>query len=112
MTMLQPEPFLAGTFAEMRCSISLDDSVDTQVDVKVLWLQDGVELHETVRVRILPTRLVGGSDYHSLLQFSTLGSESDSGQYMCQSTVFPTENRNYISNATEAVSLSLSLTGN
>ena len=109
--MLQPEPYLAGMLAEMRCSISLDDSVDSEVDVEVLWLQDGVELHETVRIKPLAARLVENSHYQSSLQFSTLSSTSDNGNYMCLSTVYPTENKNYISNGTEGASLSLSLTG-
>lgn len=105
------EPYLAGMFAELRCSISLDDSVDTQVDIVVLWLKDGVELNETVRVRVLPTRLIGSSLYHSLLQFSTLSSSSDGGDYTCTTTVFPTESRDYITNGTGTASLSFTLTG-
>lgn len=109
--MPQPEPHLAGMFAEMRCSISLDDAVDTQVDAAVSWVKDGEELNETVRVRILSARLVGGSRYDSLLQFSTLSSSIDSGDYMCISTIFPTENGYYITNTTEMASFSLTVTG-
>ena len=109
--MTEPEPYLSGMFAEMRCSIDLADSVDTQVDVEVMWLKDGVELSETTRVRPLPTHSIGSSRYRSLLQFGTLSSRADGGEYTCLSTVFPTEKREYISNVTATTSALLSMTG-
>ena len=112
VTMTEPEPYFSGMFAEMRCSIDLADSVDTQVDVEVMWLKDGVELSETARVRALPTHSIGSSGYRSLLQFSTLSRGADGGEYTCLSTVFPTEKREYISNATATTSAPLSMTGN
>lgn len=107
----QAGPFLAGMSAEVRCSITLDDAVDTQIDVAVVWQKDGGELSETVRVRALPPRLVGGSRYDALLQFSTLSSSTDSGNYMCISTAFPTENRSFITNTTETGSFSFTVIG-
>lgn len=112
MTVPQSEPYLAGMLAELRCSISLDDAINTQVAVAVLWQRNGEGLNETVRVRTLPPRPVRGSSYDALLQFSTLSSITDSGNYMCISTVFPTENANYITNSTEMTSFSFSVTGN
>ena len=108
----QLEPYLAGMFAELECSISWDSEViDTQVDVVVMWEKDGEELNETVRVRALPLHLLGSSHYSALLQFNTLSSSADSGNYMCRSTVFPTENRNYITNSTGRTSFSLIIAG-
>lgn len=111
VTVSQSEPYHAGMFAELRCSIDLDSGIDTQVDVAVVWQKDGVELNETVRVRALSPHLVGDSRYDTLLQFSTLSSSIDSGNYMCMSTIFPTENRNYITNSTETTSIEISVTG-
>lgn len=111
MTVTQPGPYVAGMFAEIRCSVTLNDTFDTPVDVEVLWLKNGIELSESVRVMVMHSHLVGPSLYHSLLQFSTLSSSTDSGLYTCVSNVFPTENSNYISNSTGEASLSLHLTG-
>ena len=111
MGISQSEPYLAGTFAELRCTISLSSAVDTPVGVAVVWQKDGGEVNETVRIRALPPRLVGSSRYDALLQFSTLSSSTDSGNYMCRSTVFPTQSINYITNSTEVFSFSLSITG-
>lgn len=99
-------------FATMKCSIELTEAVDTQVDVEVVWLKDGLELSETVRVRALPTHSIGSSGYRSLLQFSTLSSGEDIGEYTCMSTIFPTEKKKYISNATSTTSAPLSMIGN
>lgn len=107
----QPEPYLAGMFAELRCSISLDDAIDTRVAVAVLWQRDGEELNETVRVRKLPPQEVGSSRYDALLQFSTLSSTIDSGNYMCVGTVSSTANRNYITNSSGTTPFLFSVTG-
>ncbi len=107
----QSEPYLAGMFMELRCSINLDDAVDTRVDVSVMWQKDGEVVNETDRVRILPARLVGGSRYDSSLQFNTLSSNVDSGAYMCISIAFPTESTNYITNSTQTASFSISVVG-
>ena len=108
---VQSGPYLAGMLAELRCSVTLDDTVDTQVSVDVAWRRNGGELSETVRVRSLPARMVGGSRYDALLQFSTLSSSVDSGSYMCISTVFPMESRDYITNTTQTTSFSFSVAG-
>ncbi len=107
----QSEPYLAGMYAELRCSISLDNAVDTPVGVAVAWLKDGRELNGTVRVQEIPLRVVGGFRYDASLRFSTLSTNTDSGNYMCSSTVFPTENGNYITNSTETSSFALAVTG-
>jgi hypothetical protein len=97
--------------AELRCSVSLDRAIDTPVGVAVEWFKGGEELNETVRVRKLSPHMVGNSRYDALLQFSTLSSSADNGNYVCSSTVFPTEDANYITNGTETVSFSFSISG-
>ena len=109
--MRQSEPHIAGMTAALQCYVNLDDAIDTQVDIAVEWQKDGGELNETIRVRALPPVLVGGSRYDALLQFSTLSSSTDSGNYMCLATVFPTESEGYIMNRTDTTSYILSVTG-
>ena len=93
-------PYLAGMLTELRCSVDFGDSVDTMVDVSVVWERNGAALSETARVRTVSPRAVGASRYDALLQFSTLSSSADGGSYACRSTIFPTENTNYITNST------------
>lgn len=112
MEVSQPGPYLAGMFAEMRCTVTVDDAIDTQISVMVQWQKDGRELVIGNRITALPANLVGGSRYDALLQFSTLSSSTDSGNYVCTSTVFPTESRNYIANTTESSNVSFSIAGN
>ena len=109
--MRQSEPHIAGMTAALQCFVNLDDAIDTQVDIAVEWQKDGGELNETIRVRALPPVLVGGSHYDALLQFSTLSSSIDSGNYMCLATVFPTESERYLMNRTDTTSYILSVTG-
>ena len=111
MGVTQPEPYLAGMFTELRCNVSLSNAVDSPVDVSVIWQKDGRVINEAVRVRVVPPRLVGGSRYESLLQYNTLSSNTDSGNYMCISTVYPTQNSNYIRNNTESAAISITVAG-
>ena len=111
MTVSQSEPYLAGMFAELRCSINLDNSVDTLTDIEVTWQKDGVEVNNTARVQKLSPRFAGGSRYDALLRYNTLSSSADSGNYLCTSTVYPTENRDYITNITGMASFPFSVAG-
>lgn len=107
----QLEPYLAGMFAELRCSIILDDVVDTSVDIEVVWQRNGVVLSETDRITTLPARLIEDYHYESSLQFSTLSSSMDNGNYICIGTVFPTAERMFIDNSTATATFSISVTG-
>ena len=86
--------------AQLRCSISFDNAVDTDVAVAVTWQINGMDLNETVRIRALQPVLVGSTRYDTILQFDTLSSTSDSGSYMCTATLYPAEAINYITNIT------------
>ena len=112
MSVTQSEPYLAGMFAELRCSVIItSNAVDTPINVAVVWQKNGMEQDETDRVRILQPHLVGGLRYDGVLQFSTL-STTDSGNYMCISTISPAENGIYITNLTETASFSFTISGN
>lgn len=107
----QLEPYLAGMLAELHCSITIDDSIDTPVDVAAVWQRNGEEVTETLRVQTLRPHLEQGLQYDALLQFSTLSSSTDSGNYLCISTVLPRDENVYILNSTQSASFSLIVTG-
>lgn len=94
------DAYLAGMPAELRCTINLDDAIDTAVGIAVKWQVDGMDLSGTLRSRTLESVLVGDSSYDSILQFDTLSSTSDSGNYMCTATLYPVEAMSYITNTT------------
>ena len=107
----QSEPYLAGMLVVLQCSITIDDAIDTPIDVAVMWQRNGERVTETLRVQTQPPRLVGGSQYDALLQFNTLSSSTDSANYMCISSVSPSDADVYISNSTQTSSILLTVTG-
>lgn len=107
----QSDVYLAGMSEQIRCSISFDESVDTAVAAQVTWQINGMDLSGTVRRRTLQPVLVGNTRYDSSLQFDTLSSVSDSGNYMCTATLYSVEATNYITNATGTVTYMFIVTG-
>ena len=86
--------------AQLQCSINFDSAVDTSVAVEVAWQINGMYLNGTVRRRSLQPVLIGSSRYDAIVQFDTLSSISDSGNYVCTAILYPIEAMNYITNAT------------
>ena len=96
---------------EIRCSINLDNVVNTVVGVSITWQVNGMDLNVTDRSRALQPVLVGDSRYSATLQFDTLSSTSDSGNYMCAATVYPDEATSYITNSTAMAAYTFTVTG-
>lgn len=111
MESLQPQPFLSGMFVQIRCSITIDDSVDIPIDVAVQWERNGEAINATSRVMPLPIRMVGTSTYESILQLNTLSRTEDSGQYVCSSVLESSANRNYSISNSFAYSYQLIIAG-
>ena len=96
---------------ELQCTINLDDAVDTAVDVEVVWLINGMNVNGTVRRRVLQPIMMGDSLYQAILQYDTLSSTSDSGNYMCTATLYPTEATGYITNVTGTATYTFTVIG-
>ena len=107
----QSEEYLAGMSAQLRCSINFDSAVDTSVAAEVVWQINGMYLNGAVRRRSLQPVLMGSTRYDAVLQFDTLSSISDSGNYVCTVTLYPVEAMSYITNATAVAMYVLSVTG-
>lgn len=108
----QPGPYLAGMSAELHCSVTLDEVLDTAVGVEVVWQRNGKVLGETERVEVLPARLTEDYRYESLLRFNTLSSSSDNGDYICTGTVFSTSKDTFLTSTTGRITISFSVSGN
>ena len=97
---------------DMRCSVTLDNTLDTNIGIMVTWQRNGVDLNDTDRITISQQQqpaMMG--DYDTLLRFDTLSSTSDSGNYVCSATLYPTESRDYISNSTGTTSYTVTVIG-
>ena len=112
ITAIQSDIYLAGMPFNLRCSVTLENTVDADIGVEVLWQRNGINLKDTARIQISQQQqpaLMG--DYESLLRFDTLSSISDSGDYVCSAILYPTESRGYISNNTGSTSFTMTVIG-
>lgn len=107
----QSDANVAGMPAELRCTVDFDDTVDTAVAVEVMWLINEMNLNGTVRRRALQPVMMGDSRYQATLQFDTLSSTFDSGNYMCTATLYPTEAMTYIANVTRTTAYTFTVIG-
>ncbi len=107
----QPDANIAGMPAELRCTIDFDDAVDTAVAVEVMWLINGINVNGTVRRRVLQPVMMGDSRYQAILQYDTLSSIADSGNYMCAATLYPTEATPYTTNVTRTATYAFTVIG-
>ena len=107
----QSDSIVAGMPAELQCAINFDDAVDTTVAVEVVWLINGMNVNGAVRRRALQPVMMGDSRYQAILQYDTLSSTSDSGNYMCTVTLYPTEATGYITNITRTATYIFTVIG-
>lgn len=75
------------------------------------WQRNGVDLNNNVRITTSQQQPALAGDYDTLLQFDTLSSTYDSGNYVCSATLYPTESSNYISNSTGTTTYTITVIG-
>ena len=109
---IQPEPYISGMLAELRCFINTDDAVDIPINVEVTWERNGAVINGTSsRVIPLPPRMLGSTSYGAILQFNTLSGSFDSGTYTCTSILSSSTNGSYTISTSESISYQLSVVG-
>ena len=111
ITAIQSDVYLAGMPFELRCSVTLDNSIDTRISVMFAWQRNGVDLSDTVRITTSQQQPALVGDYDALLQFDTLSSTHDSGNYVCSAALYSTEIRDYISNSTGTTTYTITVIG-
>ena len=108
------QPTYNGTVFNLTCTIVLDPSVDTGVNVTERW-SDSDSTLTTDRMRcisITGTVLVSTLTYQTVLTFDPLGNNSrDGDSYICEATVIPDTESNYILGTTGMGDYELSVTG-
>ncbi len=93
----------------LRCLVTLGKTVDTDIGVEVSWQRNGINLEDTARIQTSQQVLMG--HYESFLQFDSLSSTFDSGDYVCSAILYPTESRDDISNNTGSTSYFMTVIG-
>ena len=84
------QSYLAGSTLTITCDINVLLSVNTPVNVEMMWSKDSDEIFsENVesRINITTATETSPSHYHTQLVFSTLSSSMDSGNYECSVTI-------------------------
>lgn len=74
---------LAGSPLTITCDVYVGDQVDTPILVDVEWTLSGDPLDSDERVMISNATQTGYNNYRSQVDFSTLSSTMDSGNYIC-----------------------------
>ena len=112
ITATQSDVYLAGMPFELRCSVTLDNTIDTRISVIFAWWRNGVGLNDTVRITTSQQQPALVGDY-DVLRFDTLSSTYDSGNYACSATLYSTdhESRHYISNSTGTTIYTITVIG-
>ena len=112
ITAIQSYAHLAGMPFVLQCLVILDIPVDTNVGIAVMWQRNGVVLNDSDRIITSQQQqppLMG--EYNALLQFDTLSSTSDSGNYVCTAVVYPNGSKDYISQSTGSTSYTIAVIG-
>jgi len=113
---VQPQPY-NGTYFNLSCTIVLNLTVDTAVNVTGTWLKSGIELttNDTTCITVSDTQLVmyNPPKYQTLLQFEPLGNNpTDGGTYVCEATVIPYPDAQFVTNTTARDRYQLDVQGN
>ena len=103
-------PLYEGTPQTLTCSVTLPDTVETDVTVTVDWTLDSTPITSSDRVEVSPVSSVR-SPFMSTLRLSPL-IMTDAGQYSCQATA--TSSSPYIPDSDQGLSSeeTLTVTGN
>ena len=74
---------LAGSPLTITCDIYVDEQVNTPISVDVEWTMSYDVLVSNERVTVGDVYQIGFNEYRSVVDFSTLSSTYDSGNYNC-----------------------------
>ena len=97
------QSYLAGSTLTITCDINVLLSVNTPVNVEMMWSKDGDEtFSENVesRINITAATETSPSHYHTQLVFSTLSSSMDSSNYECSVTINSNDSLLYVEDST------------
>ncbi len=95
----------------MTCSIVLNESVDTTVEIGIIWRKGGETVSTGGRTSVSDTLSVGETSYMSTLTISPVDSTTDSGHYSCAVTVKPTPTSTFIVMATAEDTTTITVAG-
>ena len=79
--------FYAGSRQTLTCMVLLDELVDTQVNVSILWHKSGVLISNNSRISVSDVSQISNRVYQVRVTFSPVSMTLDSGQYSCETSV-------------------------
>ncbi len=100
-----------GTTLQMTCSIVLSESVDTTVEVGIVWRKGGETVSTGGHSSVSDTMSVDETSYESTLTISPVDSTTDNGHYSCAVTVRPTPTSTFIVMATAEDTMTITVAG-
>jgi len=102
--------YLAGEPLELVCYIELHPAVDSAVTVFAMWLRNSVQLNNSTRIAISDPIATDLHHHESNIQFVSLSTTVDSGNYSCTVTIIGTTS-SYIGSASGTTEYMISVRG-
>ena len=81
---------VTGTYIDIDCTATFSDAIDTEVDIVVMWTQNGgPSLTNTSAITITPVTMVSSTVYISRLRINQLMTGNDGDMFQCTVSVQP-----------------------
>ena len=81
---------ISGTYIDIDCTANISDAIDTEVDIVVVWTQNGgPSLTNTSAITISPVTMVSSTVYSSRLRINQLMTGNDGDVFQCTVSVQP-----------------------
>ena len=100
-----------GTYIDLVCTVTINDAVDTDVNVNIEWSRNGGStLMNSSDYSISPISLISGQ-YISIIRIEELMMIDNGATYTCSVSIQPSSLSSYISGSNGYSSITLSVEG-
>ena len=104
-------PLYAGTALTLTCTATLNEAIDTLVDVTAVWKIAGGTVTTDGRRDISDVTQTSNLVYQTTITISPLSDMMDNGQYECEYVVSPNSYSTYVLRGTGSGSITLMIEG-
>ena len=106
-----PNPTLVeGTYIDLVCTVTINDAVDTDVNVIIEWSRNGGSLMNSPDYSISPISLIS-DQYISTIRIEELMTSDNGATYSCSVTIQPSSLSTYITGSNGDSDITLSVEG-
>ena len=100
-----------GTYIDLVCTVTINEAVDTEVDVSIEWFRNGGSaLMNSTDHSISPISLIS-DQYISIIRIEELKLDDDEAIYSCSVSIQPSSLSNYITGNNGDSDITLSVEG-